>query len=313
LRGSTNAATYGETGTNAAFSVTVSGTPPFRYQWRFRASPIPGATNATLLIPSVTLAHDGTYDVLVRDPLGELTSLPATLSVLVAPGFVESPPAVTIFEGATLTVEASLRGNPPPFTFSWRRITPAQVFTNVTGPDTRSRLTLDAEDAGLTLSGNMLSTNIPCRLVISNGASSGPGLAQTFTVTVMADRDGDGMADEWENDNGLSPASAADAAQDADGDGLSNREEYVAGTDPRDATSYLRIDSRILPGQATVQFLAISNRTYTVERSDELGPGGGVWARFADVQARLTNRVENLLDDAWTQRRYYRVVTPRRP
>ncbi len=53
---------------------------------------------------------------------------------------------------------------------------------------------------------------------------------------VDTDDDGDGMLDAWEEDHGLNPVDASDAAQDADGDGATNLEEHNAGTDPNDAS-----------------------------------------------------------------------------
>jgi len=44
-----------------------------------------------------------------------------------------------------------------------------------------------------------------------------------------ADRDGDGMPDEWEKQHGLDAATAADGNADADGDGYTNLEEYLNG------------------------------------------------------------------------------------
>ena len=56
---------------------------------------------------------------------------------------------------------------------------------------------------------------------------------EVFSVTVgWADDDGDGMADEWETDNGLDPTDPNDGAADNDGDGLTNLEEFEDGTDP---------------------------------------------------------------------------------
>lgn len=46
------------------------------------------------------------------------------------------------------------------------------------------------------------------------------------------DRDGDGMPNQWEFDNGLDP-DVNDAAGDPDGDGLSNLDEYQNGSDPQ--------------------------------------------------------------------------------
>lgn len=47
--------------------------------------------------------------------------------------------------------------------------------------------------------------------------------------TAPADRDGDGMPDNWESDRGLDPDDPDDGAADADGDGYTNLEEYLNG------------------------------------------------------------------------------------
>ena len=56
---------------------------------------------------------------------------------------------------------------------------------------------------------------------------------EVFTVTVgWSDEDGDGMADDWELDNGLDPTDPSDAGDDPDMDGVTNLEEFEDGTDP---------------------------------------------------------------------------------
>ena len=50
-----------------------------------------------------------------------------------------------------------------------------------------------------------------------------------------SDQDADGMADQWEYENGLNFADATDAALDNDNDGLTNLQEYQAGTNINDA------------------------------------------------------------------------------
>ena len=46
------------------------------------------------------------------------------------------------------------------------------------------------------------------------------------------DDDNDGMPDTWEQQFGLDPLSAADAALDPDEDGRDNLTEFIDGTDP---------------------------------------------------------------------------------
>ena len=58
---------------------------------------------------------------------------------------------------------------------------------------------------------------------------------EVFTVIVgWSDEDGDGMADDWELDNGLDPTDPTDAGEDPDMDGVTNLEEFEDGTDPND-------------------------------------------------------------------------------
>src|SRR5439155_2416492 len=78
-------------------------------------------------------------------------------------------------------------------------------------------------------------------IVVTNLAGNS-FLSRTAVLTVLTDEDGDGLPDDWESANGLISTNAADAALDADADGATNLQEYLAGTDPQDPLSFLRID-----------------------------------------------------------------------
>jgi len=87
---------------------------------------------------------------------------------------------------------------------------------------------------------------------------------------VWKDTDGDGLPDDWEQQYFGSPTGAT-ASADSDGDGFSNLQEFLAGTDPTNASSALRITA-ITP-QATnyvVSFTSATNKLYQLERSNDL-------------------------------------------
>jgi hypothetical protein len=149
------------------------------------------------------------------------------------------------------------------------------------------------------------------RLVVFNDANAAQGLLMVFNITVLADLDHDGLPDVLEESLGLSATNPLDASLDLDGDGMSNLAEYIAGTDPANSLSYLKIDSIVVGGGATLTFGAVSNKTYGIEYTDALGAGS--WSRLTDFIARPTNRTETLVDAGFTTNRFYRVVTPRRP
>jgi len=68
-------------GFQATFSATASGLPVLSYQWRKGTAIIPGATDNTYIIPAVTFADSGDYNMIVTNLYGADTSLDAHLTV----------------------------------------------------------------------------------------------------------------------------------------------------------------------------------------------------------------------------------------
>ena len=69
----------------ASFTVGVSGTTPYLYQWRKAGSPIANATNQTYIIAITALGDAGTYSVVVSNSISSATSSNASLTVTVLP------------------------------------------------------------------------------------------------------------------------------------------------------------------------------------------------------------------------------------
>ena len=69
-------------GATAVFTVGASGTPPLRYQWSFNDSPLPTATNASLVLTNVGTNQVGVYAVTVTNLYGSETSSNAMLALV---------------------------------------------------------------------------------------------------------------------------------------------------------------------------------------------------------------------------------------
>jgi len=50
------------------------GETPYKYQWRFNGTNIPGATRARFDVPSVLTTHLGRYDVVISTPSDRVTA-----------------------------------------------------------------------------------------------------------------------------------------------------------------------------------------------------------------------------------------------
>jgi hypothetical protein len=68
-------------GANVTFSVSVSGSAPFTYQWRKSGTNIAGATSPTLSLNNVQPLQAGSYSVVVTNAAGTVTSANANLTV----------------------------------------------------------------------------------------------------------------------------------------------------------------------------------------------------------------------------------------
>jgi hypothetical protein len=90
------------------------------------------------------------------------------------------------------------------------------------------------------------------------------------SIAPPADADGDGISDAWEMEH-FGNFHTASASSDADGDGVSDLREYLAGTDPLDAASRLRIVSHhhdTGKSSASLEFTTAPNRLYTIQQGD---------------------------------------------
>ncbi|HEY2952826.1 MAG TPA: lamin tail domain-containing protein [Verrucomicrobiae bacterium] len=309
-----------KSGTNVTFAIAATTSTPILYQWSRDGTNIIGATNSTFIITNVQPASQGAFSVLLANSYGSILSSTSVLSVLVTPFYTQQPmlssgpfgPAtnLAVLQGATVSISVAANGSPLPFGIRWRW-KPANpptastrdvlVITNLFA----TNATYTLVDVNPTNSGNY-------NLVITNTAGTA-GLSATAILTVLADNDRDGIDDDWERLYGMDTNSVANASADPDMDGMTNLQEYLAGTDPTNGLSYLKIDSIVL-NNATNTLLtlsAVSNRTYSVICRDDVATG--MWVRLADIDARATNRIVTVTNQlpAGAPYRFYRLQTPK--
>jgi hypothetical protein len=123
----------------------------------------------------------------------------------------------------------------------------------------------------LAVSGLAPNTTYHYRVTITSSFGTSFGNDMTFTTGAFIDSDGDGMPDDYENDNHFNPSDSSDAALDSDGDGISNLAEYRAGTNPLDPTSAFRVSAVSLSNNdVTVNFPTVFGKKYQVESSADL-------------------------------------------
>ena len=84
---------------DVTFAVVAAGTGPLAYQWQSNGVALAGATNATLTLTGVTTNHAASYQVVVTNAIGAVTSTPPAALVVnrLAPGLAWPTPAPIVY------------------------------------------------------------------------------------------------------------------------------------------------------------------------------------------------------------------------
>jgi hypothetical protein len=183
------------TGQSATFNVVGTGTGPLTYQWYKGGTAISGATSSTYTTPATVSGDSGSiFTVIITNPVGSVTSTPATLTVNSTP-LITTPPAnqtVPVGQTATFSVVASGTG---PLTYQWYKGGTAiggATSTTYTTPatvsgDSGSLFTVTVTNtAGSVTSPSATLTVTTAPVITTPPASQTVSVGQTATFNVVA-------------------------------------------------------------------------------------------------------------------------------
>jgi len=107
-------------GANTSFSVTAIGTGPLSFQWRKGGGEISGQAAASLSLPNVQTADAGSYDVVISNVVGSVTSDAINLTVQVPESISTQPLSQTVVANTSVSFSVVATGDPAP-TYQWRK------------------------------------------------------------------------------------------------------------------------------------------------------------------------------------------------
>jgi hypothetical protein len=287
-------------GTIGTLSVSAAGTAPLTYRWQRNGVNVLGGTSAVLNVYNAQPNNSSSYRVWVSNAAGTICSQPATLTVLQAPVITGQPAGMTVSVGSAATLQVKAAGTAP-LSYQW------YLNSLVVAGATASTLPLapvDASQAGI------------YQVVVTNSVGMVASAPAELKV-IGLDSDGDGIPDSWmlqyfDHPTGLA-IDHSRAQDDADGDGMSNLQEFLAGTNPLDAQSSLKLRAQAVnpaTGRPQFAFTAIAGVGYTLQYCDNLG--SGIWIKLRDYPADPTTRTVIVNDPgaANSPARFYRLLTP---
>ena len=275
-------------GTAATFSVAVSGTAPFSYQWRFNSANISGATGSSYTRGNAQPADAGSYSVIVTNLAGSATSSNAILTVTLAP----TPPAITTQpQGQTVLLGGAAFFNvvatgADPLAYQWR-LNGADISgatassysrSNLQGSDAGDYSVLVTNDYGSVLSSNatlVVDTDVTLPVITAQPQSQTVIAGQSATFTVTATNKA-ALSYQWQFNAAPIPGATSSAYT-------------VANTQTNDAGSYSVVITNIIGPTTSADAVLTVNFSLTATAT-----AGGTVSKSPDQASYAPNAVVTL-------------------
>lgn len=308
-------------GTNVTFTVGMTGSAPFSYQWQFNTTNLLDATDASLFLPVVQTTDAGNYSVVVTNMAGAVTSSVATLTVLAPPDINDQPQSQTVIVGSNASFTVSATGAAP-LNYQWQFSgTDIAGATNVTYSLVEAQITNAGVYAVLVsnLAGSILSSNAVLTLLVPPVITKQPPdvtvIAGTNVILTVGVTGSAPLGYQWQKDNSNIEGATTNTyeliqVQPKDAGNYSVLVSNAAGT----MTSAGSVLTVIPPGPPVlsgyvesnlfiITFTATPGNRYVVEYSDDLNAGS--WLALTNLVATGTNMT--CYDTLAPTQRYYRV------
>lgn len=140
------------------------------------------------------------------------------------------------------------------------------------------------------------------RYVLETGVIS--PISEAVSVTTWGqDKNRDGLPDDWqEHYFGSDKSKWPSPSEDSDGDGVSNLDEFLAGTNPMDKESVLKMSLRATEQGVRLEWNTVSGLVYQVQSTED----GKNWSNLGAVR-RATGAKDSMALDPG-QKRFFRVL-----
>ncbi len=204
-------------GSAAALTVSASGTATLHYQWQKNGTNITGANSIALVFNHLQLTDAGTYDVVVTNAVGSVTSATVLISVIVPPTVTTQPQPLTLLVGQTANFSVTVDGTAP-FYYQWQKN--SANITSATN-STLSLANLQTGNAGnysviITNGGGSVTSSVVALQVVVPVVITGQPVGQSLfgggTITLACTITGDGpYTYQWQKNGTNLPNSTSSA------------------------------------------------------------------------------------------------------
>jgi uncharacterized repeat protein (TIGR03803 family) len=176
-------------GSNALFYVSCDAASPLSYQWQFNGKNIAGAINSSLVVSNVQKSQLGQYRVILRNPVGTVTSSSASLSLGTPPLVSLQPQSQTLASGAKAEFTVTATGSPAP-TYQWQAngvnipgaTSATLIIPHVSYTNAGSYSVLVSNPVSATMSSNAFLTVVPSAPIINFPAAGFQSPSNSITV-----------------------------------------------------------------------------------------------------------------------------------